>query len=373
MKIKGKGSVIRAENKEKRKCRHWFIQFNTEEGVVRSRYTGTYSDACEELERRKAELEMADLSTTFREYALKWLKRRERSGEIATSTLDKERRIITKLCKEFSDMRLIDMTPEIAVEGLLNIKEDGNYSGTYMNGIHVKMKTILEDAVDNGYINRNPLAKVKAPKTDTKERTSLSTETVSEFLSLLSQAPLDSHTIGVRIAVLAGLRRGELVGLIWDDFEDGVLKVRRSVTERMEVKSPKTLRGIRNIPLPQMLIDDLNEWQRIQERYLRSIGIKQTLNTPIIVNEIGSMMHPQNLNRWWRQNRDRFGCEGIVLHELRHTYLTILANSGAPSKTLQTLAGWSDIKMANIYVHRDETIDKQSVRKLDDLLASYLS
>lgn len=371
MEVYGNGCVSRDEAKDKKHCRKWRIVFSTEEGQKRYRFTGTYTEACKERDRIYSELSTPVIRITFRDYALTWLDRRKRSGDIEQSTLDKDTRLVAKLCHQFGSTSLPDLTPPVAIEGLLRIKEDGGLSGTYMNAIHIKLKAILKEALRDKLIPENPLDGIKLPKKDTSERRALDENSFYTFLDVLSVHPLDSHTIGLRIAVLAGLRRGEIVGLVWDDLDDNILMVRRSINERRQVKSPKTASGVRNIPLPKLLLDDLNKWQRIQDRKLAAIGIKQTMDTPIVSSEIGGIMHPQNLDRWWRNNRATFGCDGVVLHELRHTYLTLLANAGTPGRVLQSLAGWTDLKTANIYTHESKIANKTAIDNFEDLLARY--
>lgn len=371
MEVYGNGSITRDEKKDRKHCRKWRIVFSTSEGIKKYRFNGRYTDACAERDRIRAELFTHLSDMTFADYALTWLDRRKRAGDVEQSTLDKDTRLVAKLCHQFGAIRLVDLTPPIAVDGLLNIREDGGLSGTYMNGIHAKMKAILKDAVRDRLMSENPLDGVKLPRLDTVKRKALNQDQFFAFLECLSVHPLDSHTIALRIAVLAGLRRGEIVGLTWDDLSGTSLHVRRSVNERSQVKMPKTSNGVRVVPIPQLLLTDLSEWQRIQEKKLSAIGIKQTVDTPIVSSETGGIMHPQNLDRWWRNNRSTFGCESVVLHELRHTYLTVLANSGTPSRVLQSLAGWGDLRMANIYTHESDRDNRAAIDNFDDLLARY--
>lgn len=76
-------------------------------------------------------------------------------------------------------------------------------------------------------------------------------------------------------------------------------------------------------------------------------------------------MSPQNLDRWWRQNRGPiYGMEDVVLHQLRHTYLTQLAHAGADVRTIKSIAGWSSIAMADVYVHDDKDANRAAVAAL---------
>ena len=63
-------------------------------------------------------------------------------------------------------------------------------------------------------------------------------------------------------------------------------------------------------------------------------------------------MLPSSLSRWWTEDRVKYGLEGWCLHELRHTYLTMLALSGVHPKVMQELAGhYSSQITMDIYTH----------------------
>ena len=53
------------------------------------------------------------------------------------------------------------------------------------------------------------------------------------------------------------------------------------------------------------------------------------------------------------------------MHELRHTFITLLANSGASAQAVKSLAGWSNIAMADTYVHADEGADRQAFEAME--------
>lgn len=371
MKVHGNGSVTMAEKGKTRKtCRHWYLRVETDHGRKQKRFSGTYTQAQAELQHFIASLAVPKGETLFRDYADKWLRRRLASGEFAESTRKKDISQVGVLKGEFGGMKLGDIGRGEAIDGLLHIKNERGVGGTYMNSLHVKMKSILEDAVEDGEIAKNPLSKVKAPKRDKPKRQAVETEAVEKLFRALALLPLDAHTMAVRTAVLEGLRRGELMGLVWDDVDttNGYLHVRRSITDDGDVKEPKTRSGFRKIPLMRQLAELMAQWQGIQEMALSDRGIKQTLETPVFASETGGYMNPQNLDRWWRRNRCEFGLDGITLHELRHTFLTMLASSGAPLNAITPIAGWSNMAMANTYIHEDDRAMREAMEKLSDTL-----
>ena len=363
----GEGSITNLDGTAKAKCRNWSLRV-TKGGKRRTRrFHGTYTQAEKALERFKEDLEsegrFSDL--TFAEYADIWLSRRRRGGELAEATIYKDETYIKRLCAVFGDEPMAKMTRLGILDGLLGVKEDVRpgkpLSGTTMNKIFVLMKQMMTQAKLDGVIAENPMDALKAPRRDTKEKKALTMEEARRFAELLEQQPIDAHTVAVRLAVMAGLRRAEIVGLEWRDVRGGMLHVSRSVAERTgEVKKPKSAAGIRSVPMMPQLESALEVWRLVQADKLTYIGKAQAAETPIVTGDNGNRMAAQNLYRWWRSNRETFGVS-CNLHELRHTYLTMMANSGAPAQVLKSVAGWSSIEMANTYVHSDEDANREAV------------
>lgn len=373
MEIYGEGSITRAEDKPKGKCRKWKLRVSTDHGQKDKRFTGTYAEAKKALERYKAELLVPVNKMTFREYAQKWYDRRERGHSVASQTLKKDRNLIRILNGKFGSMEIGAITTSDAIDGLLDIRTENGYSGTYMRGIHEKMITILRSAVKDGTIQRNVLENQSPPKVDTKERKPLTDDQFNSFMILLDGMEQTSYTIMLQIVIFTGLRRGELAALTWDDidFADGLITVRHKITDSGKMEGPKSEAGYRSIPISTYLSTRLDSWMRLQKEKLSEIGKAQAVDTPVITSTVGTFMSPQNIDRWWRANRVRvFGLTSEVrLHDLRHTFLTRLAhNTSVTSSTLQDIAGWSSINMAQTYVHEDAAAKRQAMDEFDDYL-----
>lgn len=373
---KGTGSITRLDDAPKARCRHWRLRV-VHEGKVRTRrFEGTYSQAENALDVFIVEITAENSlgSTTFQEYAETWLALREASGELAQQTLDRDSARLRNLMRMFGAKRLGDIKRQDVQEGLQRIKNGENLSGrtltgTTLNGIHQIFRQVMQDAVYDGYIDVNPVAMVRAPKKDTPKKQALSVEDVLRVLARLDLMPYDGHTIGVRFAILAGNRRGEIVGYEWQDIQDGCAVVRRSVSGRTgEVKDPKTENGLRTIPLLPPLAQALEEWKPRQALLLHTHGLEQTPETPVVTTEDGTRMDAGNLYRWWRNNSQRYFDVDCTLHELRHTFLTMLGNSGATGQALKSLAGWANISMADVYVHNDEDANRRAMAGLEQRL-----
>lgn len=379
MKVIGDGSVTRLEKKPRSKCRRWRLRVQTDAGERTKRYRGTYSDALTSLEQFKSQICQPENQTTFKERANTWLERRKTMGDIAASTIDKNSRHINALNMVFGDMAMIEIDKGTVIDGLARIKAGENpsgkqLSGTYLNQMYMTMKSIFDEAIEDGIVTTNPLDRIKAPKVDTAERKAIPQQTLLQALQIMETSALSAQLVAVLIAVLGGLRRGEIMALRWCDISDDAISVSRSFDEKSgKINPPKTKSGVRKVPIGNRLKESLDKWKLEQSDKLKTIGVKQTDETPVVSSATGEYMHPQNLNRWWRNSSASFGLKGYTIHELRHTFLTVLANSGANVWALQNIAGWSNVKMASIYVHEDADANAKAVSNMDAILTEEIT
>ena len=105
------------------------------------------------------------------------------------------------------------------------------------------------------------------------------------------------------------------------------------------IRKPKTQRGRRVISIDGATFERLNAWKSEQSKYLLSIGMEQTGNTPVVSNELGDYCDPHNFSRWWRAFCEQHGFDGLSFHSLRHTQATLLIAQGVDAKTIQGRLG----------------------------------
>lgn len=368
MKILGDGYPSRLEKKDKAKCRKWRLRVMTDEGEKTKRFEGTYTAACKAVEAFKAELLTPRSDDTFADCARIWMERREKSGTLDPETIHKDAYQIKKLVDKFGKRKVDKLTYTDMVDGLLEIKEERNLSNTSMGPLYTKARSILQEAKMDGKIAHNPMADVKAPKPEKSKRKALTVEQFGEFLSTLMRMPLDAHTMALRLYTLGGMRRGEPLALNWEDVEGSLARVRASYSGLGRIKEPKGDKH-RTIPMVAMLAKDLAEWKELQRRELYRLGITQAPSTPVITSTAGTRLHPDNMDRWWRHNRDNFGLPGVVLHELRHTFATLVSTDlNTPLQSVCDLAGWADLKTANIYVHGRDNANVAAIHRFSDFV-----
>lgn len=164
-----------------------------------------------------------------------------------------------------------------------------------------------------------------------RETSVLTPDEVAEYWQACTTIP---EGVLLRLC-LCGLRRGEALGVRWEDIDGSVLHIRHQrqrIAGRLQLQQLKTRHSTRDIILPDDVQDQLQHIRRKHTGYL--------LDTT-----------PERLTRANSRLCERLGISShITLHSLRHTYATLAAAAGNPMKLLQLSLGHSTIKLtADLY------------------------
>ena len=222
--------------------------------------------------------------------------------------------------------------------------------------LHRVLSKALKQAVLDGLVPRNAAAPVKPPSPRREEIRPLSREQARTFLQTVSEAGDRFEALYV-VAVTAGLRQGELLGLKWEDLDldRGVLQVRRTLSETRDgrvFEAPKSGKG-RSIRLTQRAVSALRSHRKAQleERVARA-GVWAE-NGLVFASEAGTPMLRRNMMRHYKIRLKRAGLgNSFRFHDLRHTCATLLLREGVHVKFVQELLGHSDVSLTlNIYSH----------------------
>lgn len=190
---------------------------------------------------------------------------------------------------------------------------------------------------------------------------------------------LIKHVRGHRIemlltmAVVTGMRRGELLALRWSDidFDRGRLLVMHTVDfiagyGYVEGK-PKTAAGKRVISLPAFLVDML-KLHRAQQLRQQDTVEGWGNHDLVFPNLSGGYLHPNHMGEMFRNLLKEAGLPHMHFHDLRHSAATILLCMGVNIKAIQELLGHSDISITlRTYSHLLPSMQQEVVEKWDDL------
>ena len=353
MKVTGSSIQQLEKDKPKSKCRKWRLWATTECGRKSKRFTGTYTEAQNALREWVSELEgLVPNPDTFESYARSWHRWRVESGDYSPNTMAAEATSLNAVCRtEIAGMKMDEITPDACRGELLWLKthpERGSeYKPSSMGKFHQVLFEVMQQAVDDGKLARNPMASVKRPRVRVAEREALSPDELQLFLNRVDELPTDGRTVALYMMACLGLRCGEACALRDEQFGETATVDSTVRAADRSIGRPKSAAGARTLPVPPRLAAKVGEWREVRRR----IGLDGS--ETLCCNKRGGVMTTSAMENWWRCTaRAKLGCDGMTLHQLRHSNLSMMARHMSVFD-LQRYAGWSSIAPARIYVHDD--------------------
>ena len=217
---------------------------------------------------------------------------------------------------------------------------------------------VLEKAVAEKLIVRNPAKGCKLPPNRPKEMKVLSREDTQK---VLIQAKEENYYELFLLEFATGLRLGELMALQWDDVDlvTGELRINKQVNlvgSKLVISEPKTKAAVRTLILPPSVRRVLAEYKtRVNSRWLFPSPKKEDL--PIIPSAVSRRLHTL---------LEHAGCEQVRFHDLRHTFATNALAHGMDIKTLSAILGHvSSATTLNTYSHITDEMRQRAAVKID--------
>ena len=221
---------------------------------------------------------------------------------------------------------------------------------------------VLEKAVAEKLIVRNPAKGCKLPPNRPNEMNRLSRE---DMQKVLIQAKEENYYELFLLEFATGLRLGELMALQWDDVNlvTGELRINKQVNlvgSKLVISEPKTKAAVRTLILPPSVRKVLAEYKtRVNSRWLFPSPKKDDL--PIIPSAVSRRLHTL---------LEHAGCEQVRFHDLRHTFATNALAHGMDIKTLSTILGHvSSATTLNTYSHVTDEMRQRAAVKIDQGIA----
>ena len=211
--------------------------------------------------------------------------------------------------------------------------------------VHCMLHEALEMAVKEHLISKNPTDGTTVPKIAKKEMQVLTKEQLETFMKLVETQEYWRDLFYTELTT--GLRRGELCGLKWTDFDEieGKLNINRSIDLRngeIIVGETKTGQGMRSFYLPVSTANVLRE----RKKNSKSEWI---FNNPINPE---LPVAPPAAYRKMKQLLKKAGLPNIRFHDLRHTFATHALTSGVDAKTLSGILGHTNASFTlDTYTH----------------------
>lgn len=238
------------------------------------------------------------------------------------------------------------------------------------------MSTCYDLAIVAGLVSHNPCIGVRLPKADKKSGRALNLDELPVFLMNLDRLSPDIK-VAFELALFLGMRRSEICGLrlehIHDDYLD-IKETRHLLIENGEhnevVSDTKTEGSAAYIALPQFLkedIDALIEYHKIQsDKY----GELYEINDYLILAPNGTKINPGRINNILHDYVKEIGIENVTLHQLRHTYASLVNHFGADIVELASQMRHSNANVTlTVYTHMVKSVAESSKKwaeKMDE-------
>ena len=249
-------------------------------------------------------------------------------------------------------VRLSQLTPELINGYYRWLLEERGLSPNTVRKHHILLHTALESAFRQGVLPANPVRRAAPPRASAPR---VSCYTPARLVRLLREVEGSPLELPVKLACCLGLRRGEVLGLRWQDvdLQAGLVSVRwarTAVGYRVVEKPPKTDDSCRTLSI-QSMSSLLSLLRRLREER-RKAGVPCGPEDFLVLNAAGQPWHPNVLSAAFAAFVAERGLPPITLHGLRHTFASMANNARVPMYQISRAMGHSSPGVTQrIYTH----------------------
>lgn len=239
---------------------------------------------------------------------------------------------------------------DLLAHGRRNGKPLGARTVEYTQSV---LQRALNQALRWGLITRNVAILVETPQVERKEMVVLSHEQGQDLLTVVAGHRYEAL---YHVALLLGLRKGEILGLRWQDIDFAahtlrVIQTIQRVGGTIVIARPKTSSGVRVLPMPNKVERALamHAERQAEERQLREDWEDHGLVFP---SKRGTPLEPRSLVRHFKAALEQADLPEIRFHDLRHSCATMLIAQGVHPRIVMEILGHSQIGLTmNTYGH----------------------
>jgi integrase len=276
------------------------------------------------------------------------------------------------LVPAFGSVRLDKLTPQ-RVQELLTAKLDDGLSPQSVRHLRTVLGIALNRAVKFDLVGRNVVRLTDPPPIERQPVSPLKPE---EAKKLLKAAEGDRLEAVYTVALALGLRRGEALGLAWEDvdLDAGTLRVNRSlqrVEHKLQLLPPKTAGSRRSIMLPEITVRALRKHRARQAEERLAAGTGWIDTGLVFTTGKGTPLEPRNVVRHFKALLKRAELPASRFHDLRHTAASLLLAQGTHPRVVMEILGHSRITLTmDTYSHVMPSVMNDAAAKMDSILTA---
>lgn len=314
-------------------------------------------DLRRKLNKLVEQIESGDMSQVYTITIAGWFEKyfKVYCDHLEKTTLEGYKRYVDNhIIPDIGKIKLCELMP-IQIQNFYNKERKRGFGEKTILQEHRILHRAFKKAIADGMLSRNPCDSVDAPSPDEYEATIYTEEQFADLLDKLQGHRMEAIIL---IAGMCGLRRGELLGLTWEniDLENGLLHVVNNIVPSKDgliEKDPKTKKSMRTITIPSVIIPTLKNLRGIGKLYTRLDG---------------KDYNPGSVSRYFKDFLEANGLPHIRLHDLRHFNCTMMLKHGVTEREAMERTGHTNPNMIRKYQHVLREMDKKSADKLNKVI-----
>ncbi|GIO04756.1 site-specific integrase [Brevibacillus reuszeri] len=358
----------------------WWFQFYTGEikNGVRERITKRGFRTKKEAEKALIETQAAiqkgeyiePTKKLFQEYLQEWIKTKRNLGEQTLELYDSYLR--THITPAIGHIPLAKLSAH-DIEMFLDSLHDKGLAAATIKRIFSVVNAALNAAETKDIITKNVANKVEKPQVSRRRELIVwDPDFVSDFLARTKQA--SRYWIAVYLAIMTGMRQGEILGLRWSDidFDKRTLTIQQTVNRHREIKAgAKTKKSMRSVALSPETIEALKDHRQfiVQERV--ALGPAYENNNLVVCTQFGGPVTQRAIQKVWTSFLRKTNAPKITFHDLRHTHATLLIKQGVHIKVISERLGHSSVSITmDTYGHLMPNMQEDAAVGLDSVITT---
>ena len=352
------GTVYRRDDRKK----PWVAHVSWHEGDRRRQSKRSYSTKkeaqaalAETIDSHRRQDFVAPTALRVRDFVETWINALETQGRKVSTIAGYRQTMKLYVLPRLGSRKLQDLRATDLDDLYAELLRSGDVKGrplsmSTVHHVHTAIGKLLHDAERKGLVVRNVARLADAPsmaaaRDRAPDMNVWTPDELSRFLRYV-----ENYRAGalIHLAVMTGMRRGELVALQWDavDLRRSTVKVRSAATYLDGVETidvPKTKRSRRTIDLDQRTVSVIKRHRATQREELFELGVTSSTDDRVFANEIGEPMRPHSVGQAFNRLVESSGIPRIRLHDLRHTHASHLLAAGVNAKVVSERFGHASV------------------------------
>lgn len=366
-------TVHKDENAKKNK---WYFVFYTGEvknGVrerIKRRGFKTQKEAVAAEAEARTSVNKGDFieysKILFEEYLVEWLKNKRNVSEETRELYGSFFKIY--IIPLLGSIPLVKINATHIDNFLTNLKDRGLAESTIKRVFSV-VNASLNAAATKDLILKNPCNKVDKPTVSRRNMVVWEPEYAFDFLEKTKGK--SRYWIAIYLAIMTGMRQGEILGLRWSDIDldNKTLHIQQTVTRKRRIKAgAKSDSSIRSVALSSDTIKTLKEQRQfiLQERML--LGKDYQDHDLVVCTSFGGPATSRSVAKVWEKFIKTYEVRKITFHDLRHTHVSMLIKQKVHIKIISERLGHASVSITmDLYGHLLPNMQEDAAESIDSL------